>query len=58
MAVLGSAPRLALRRVLTSPLLAIALLGGLTLVLLAQRRPEWALVTVAAASGVSLSGST
>jgi hypothetical protein len=34
------------------------LLGGLTLALLVDMRVQWALVTVAAASGVSLSGST
>ena len=42
----------------TSPLLAMLLLGGLTLALLVDGRVAWALVTVAAASGVSLSGST
>lgn len=52
------APRLVLRRLLTSPLLAILLLGGLTVVLLTEMRVHWALATVAAASGVSLSGST
>jgi len=58
MPVRPSAPRLALRRLLTSPLLAILLLGGFTLALLTQMRVDWALATVAAASGVSLAGST
>jgi hypothetical protein len=53
-----SAPRLLLRRLVTSPLLAMVLLGGLTLALLAGMHVPWALVSVAAASGVSLSGST
>jgi hypothetical protein len=47
-----------LRRLLTSPLLAILVLGGLTVALLTDLRAQWALVTVAAACGVALSGST
>ncbi len=58
MSVRPSAPGLLLRRLVTSPLLAMVLLGGLTLALLAGMRVQWALVSVAAASGVSLSGST
>jgi hypothetical protein len=58
MSVSPSVPRLALRRLLTSPLLAIVLLGGFTLALLTEMRVHWALATVAAASGVSLAGST
>jgi hypothetical protein len=44
--------------VLTSPLPVILLLGGGTAALLAGGHVPQALVTVAAASGVSLSGST
>ena len=58
MSVRPSAPRLLLQRLITSPLLAVLLFGGLTLALLIDMRVQWALVTVAAASGVSLSGST
>ena len=58
MSVRPSAPRLLLRRVVTSPLLAMVSLGGLTLALLAGMHVQWALVSVAAVSGVSLSGST
>ena len=50
-------PRAALRRLLTAPLSAIVLLGGLTSALIVNGNLPWALATVAAAGGVSLSGS-
>lgn len=50
-------PQVALRRLLTAPLTAIVLLGGLTLALLVHGNLPWALTTVSAAAGVSLSGS-
>jgi hypothetical protein len=46
------------RRLFTTPLLAMLLLGGCTVALLIDMHVQWALATVAAASGVSLSGST
>jgi len=53
-----AASRPALTRLLTSPLLAMVLVSAFTLVLLTDGHVQWALVTAAVASGVSLSGST